>query len=324
VYAKDASRVTLNRIPKSPDQIAQYKNPDNDSRGAWVSSDYTAQGYRPNQMYKIKTPGGAVYEPPPGVCWKNVEAVFKDLVTDGRIWFGKDGNGMPRRKTFLSESAGDSPWTWWDNEEVGHTQEAKKELADIFGDVEAFPTPKPVRLIERIALIASGAGDIVLDSFAGSGTTGHAVLALNHQVETKRLFLLVQQPFDTKDNEAAKLNISQKVTRARITAAIDGYGRGRSRVEGLGGSFTYARVGEPLFSEYRDLGDKLPSYEEIAKYVFYTETSRDIDLKKINTETGFIGATEIGGGTSYYLLYTPNHKEDAEVSTKTLQSLAKK
>jgi adenine-specific DNA-methyltransferase len=123
-------------------------------------------------MYKIKTPGGKTYTPPNGVCWKNVEEVFLALVADNRIWFGKDGNAMPRRKTFLSESEGNQSWTWWTNEEVSHTQEAKKESIALFGDDNVFDTPKPERLLQRIFEIATNPGDWVLDSFGGSGTTG--------------------------------------------------------------------------------------------------------------------------------------------------------
>ncbi len=172
VYAKELEKLKLNKLPKTPEQVAQYKNPDNDSRGPWVSSDYTAQGFRPNQMYKITTPGGAKYVPPTGVCWKNIEPVFLQLVADGRIWFGKDGKGMPRRKTFLSESEGNTAWTWWTNEEVGHTQEAKKESVALFGEENVFGTPKPERLLQRVIALATDEDEIVLDSFAGSGTTG--------------------------------------------------------------------------------------------------------------------------------------------------------
>jgi len=172
VYAKDLAKLKLNKLEKTPEQIATYKNPDNDPRGPWVSSDYTAQGFRPNQMYKIETPGGKTYSPPKGVCWKNVEEVFLELVADNRIWFGKDGNNMPRRKTFLSESEGNQSWTWWTNEEVGHTQEAKKESIALFGEDNVFDTPKPERLLHRVIALASSPSDLVLDSFAGSGTTG--------------------------------------------------------------------------------------------------------------------------------------------------------
>ena len=174
VYAKllDKFKSVAKKIPKSDAQVKAYKNPDNDPRGPWVSSDYTAQGFRPNQMYVIRTPGGVEYTPPTGTCWKNVESVFEKLVLDGRMWFGKDGKSMPRKKTFLEESDGQTPWTWWPNSEVGHTQEAKKEVNEIFSVENTFDTPKPERLLHRIIHIATNPGDLVLDSFAGSGTTG--------------------------------------------------------------------------------------------------------------------------------------------------------
>lgn len=174
VFAKtiDKFKSVVNKMPKTDEQIKQYKNPDNDPRGPWVSSDYTAQGFRPNQMYKITTPGGAEYYPPAGRCWKNIEPVFLELMADGRIWFGKDGKAVPRRKTFLAESEGHNAWTWWPNNEVGHTQEAKKEVNALFGADNTFDTPKPERLLHRIIYLSTNPGDIVLDSFAGSGTTG--------------------------------------------------------------------------------------------------------------------------------------------------------
>ena len=171
VKDKDAFKAIRNKLPLSVEQAASYKNPDNDPRGAWTSSDYTAQGYRPNQMYEITTPGGAKYTPPEGKCWKNIKEVFLQQVADNRIWFGPDGCAMPRRKTFLSEHDGVIPWTWWTNKEVGHSQEAKKEILALFGASNVFDTPKPERLIQRIIHIASNPGDLVLDSFLGSGTT---------------------------------------------------------------------------------------------------------------------------------------------------------
>ncbi|MEP9374288.1 site-specific DNA-methyltransferase [Mesorhizobium sp. KR1-2] len=172
VFAKDASRLAFSQIPRSARQLKGYRNPDGDPRGPWVSSDYSAQGYRPNQMYEIVTPGGARHRPPPGMCWKNTEIVFRQLVAENRIYFGKDEKGVPRRKTFLSENQGISAWSWWDNNEVGHSQEAKKESISLFGAHKAFETPKPERLIKRVLDIATRPGDLVLDSFAGSGTTG--------------------------------------------------------------------------------------------------------------------------------------------------------
>ena len=173
VYAKnrDLFKETRNRIPLTPDQATSYKNPDNDPKGPWASSDFTAQGWRPNQMYEIVTPSGKVVTPPEGRCWRHLEEVYKQLLEGGRLWFGSDGSGVPRKKTYLSESEGIAPWTWWPNKEVGHNQEAKKEIIALFGAQNAFDTPKPERLIQRIIHIASNPGDLVLDSFLGSGTT---------------------------------------------------------------------------------------------------------------------------------------------------------
>lgn len=171
VKNKDSFKEIRNKLPLSEDQAQNYKNPDNDPRGRWTSADYTAQGFRPNQMYETTTPGGTKYTPPEGKCWKNIEEVFLEQVKDNRIWFGADGCGMPRRKTFLSEHEGVIPWTWWTNKEVGHNQEAKRENIALFGAADAFDTPKPERLIQRIIHIASNSGDLILDSFLGSGTT---------------------------------------------------------------------------------------------------------------------------------------------------------
>jgi adenine-specific DNA-methyltransferase len=172
VYALDASAVKFNKMSLSPDQSQTYKNPDNDPRGPWTSNDFTAQGWRPNQMYKITTPGGVVYDPPESRCWGNIESEYLRLRNDNRIWFGKDGKGRPRVKNYLSESEGISSWTWWPNDQVGHNQEAKKEIIELFGASNVFDTPKPERLLERIVALSTNPGNLILDSFAGSGTTG--------------------------------------------------------------------------------------------------------------------------------------------------------
>ncbi len=172
VYAKNASKVAINKLSRSDDQAKNFKNPDNDPRGVWASSDFTAQGWRPNQMYKITSPSGVIFEPPAGRCWGNIESAFEKLKQENRIWFGKGGSARPRVKTFLSEQEGVAAWTWWTNAEVGHNQEAKKEVISLFGADNAFDTPKPERLLRRIIELATNSGELVLDSFAGSGTTG--------------------------------------------------------------------------------------------------------------------------------------------------------
>ena len=171
---------------------------------------------------------------------------------------------------------------------------------------------RSVRLIKKLLELVTEENDVVLDSFAGSGTTAHAVLDLNKEDGGNRKFILVQMPFDTKENEKEKFDICQKITAELVRRVIQGYtytnpkGK-KEKVAGLGASFTYARVGNPLFGEYRDWGKQMPAYEDLAKYIFYTETSRDFDRKVMNEKTGKIGEHY---GTSYYLLYTPDGQED--------------
>jgi len=174
VFSKNIQifKYKLNILEQSEDQRSRYKNPDNDPNGPWISADFMAKGFRPNQMYEIVTPSGKKYVPRTGSCWRNIEPVYKRLLAEGRIWFGKDGGSVPRKKTYLSESEGIAAWTWWPNSEVGHNQEAKKECNALFGTADTFETPKPERLLKRIVHLSTNPGDIVLDSFAGSGTTG--------------------------------------------------------------------------------------------------------------------------------------------------------
>ncbi len=174
MYAKspDHFKAARNRVPITEEQAKIYKNPNNDPHGRWRGIPMTAQGFRTNQMYSITTPTGVVHRPPEGRCWSMIEPEFLKLKNEGRIWFGKDGNSQPNVIRYLTEVEGMVPWTWWPSEEVGHTDEAKKEIHGLFGKVDAFDTPKPERLIERIVNIATNPSDWVLDSFAGSGTTG--------------------------------------------------------------------------------------------------------------------------------------------------------
>lgn len=174
LYAKQADlfKKIRNRVPITEEQAKVYKNPNNHPRGRWRGIPMTAQGYRPNQMYEIFTPSGAVHLPPEGRCWSTIEPQYKKLLDAGRIYFGKDNSSQPNIIRFLDEVEGFVPWTWWPHDEVGHTDEAKKEMHGLFGKADAFITPKPERLLYRVLHIATNPGDLVLDSFAGSGTTG--------------------------------------------------------------------------------------------------------------------------------------------------------
>ena len=207
VYAKSMNSIdeVLRLLPTSEIDADTFKNPDNDPRGPWVSSDFTAPGYRPNQMYEIITPSGYRMTPPEGRCWKNTEDVYNQYLAEGRLWFGADGKGVPRAKTYLSERDGKAIWTWWPNNEVGHTQEATQEVMNLFEKTKCFDYPKPVRLIRRIIQMSTNkeSEDIVLDFFSGSATTAHAVMQLNAEDGGNRRFILVQLPERCNENTDA-------------------------------------------------------------------------------------------------------------------------
>ena len=173
VYSKAADRWVPNLMPRTEKQDRAYRNPDKDIRGPWKPGDLSARNYYSLGTYPITTPSGRVIPGPPNAMfWRVSEAKLKELDADNRIWWGKEGANVPAIKRFLSEvKQGTVPQTWWSYEEVGHTQDAKREVVELFGD-DAFSTPKPERLLQRILHIATNPGDFILDSFAGSGTTG--------------------------------------------------------------------------------------------------------------------------------------------------------
>jgi adenine-specific DNA-methyltransferase len=174
VYGKspDLWKKARNRLPRTEDQAKQYTNNDNDSNGPWRAIPWDAPNLRPNLSYPIKTPAGTTRYPPQGRCWSRTEDQWLEIVKSGLAFFGKSGDGAPAYKQYLKDAAAIVPNTWWPHEEVGHTDEAKKEIYKLFGVDDAFDTPKPERLLQRIIHIATNPGDLVLDSFAGSGTTG--------------------------------------------------------------------------------------------------------------------------------------------------------
>lgn len=172
VYAKDISCCNLNLIERKDEQLKKYKNRDNDPRGPWKAENMTVGPRVESKVYEIITPSGRRVLPPSGRCWLYTKEKFEEMVKDNRIWFGEKGDNVPSVKSFLSEKReGTPPVTWWTREEVGDNQEAKKEIKKINND-QVFDTPKPERLIQRIIHLATNEGDWVLDSFAGSGTTG--------------------------------------------------------------------------------------------------------------------------------------------------------
>jgi adenine-specific DNA-methyltransferase len=171
VYAKNKSAWRPYLLPRTEGNNESYKNPDNDYRGAWMSDNPSVKTYSVNTDFPITTPSGRVVYPPKSRCWRFTKEKFKELVKDNRIWFGRDGNGLPRLKTFLSEvKEGLVSKTIWYRLEVGDNQESKREIKELFRD-DVFSTPKPERLIKRILDLGTKSGDIILDSFLGSGTT---------------------------------------------------------------------------------------------------------------------------------------------------------
>ena len=196
VFGKNADIWFPHKMPRTEKQNQAYKNPDDDPRGLWKSSDLSARNFYSKGTYEITTPSGRVIPgPPPGSYWRVAKEKFLELDKDNRIWWGKDGNNVPSIKRFLSEvSDGIVPQTYWPYEEVGHTQDAKKEIKDIFGGEMPFDTPKPVQLIGRILQLATDSDSIVLDFFSGSATTAHAVMQLNAEDGGHRKFIMVQLP----------------------------------------------------------------------------------------------------------------------------------
>ena len=171
VYAKNKEIWRPNLLPRSDEMNERYKNPDNDPRGPWTSSDMTVRTYNATCDYPITTPSGKIVNPVKGRCWMTNREAFQKLIQENRIWFGLNGDNVPRIKKFLSEvKQGMTPLTIWPYTEVGHNQDAKKEVI-AFNSEDVFATPKPERLIERVLTLASNPGDLVLDSFLGSGTT---------------------------------------------------------------------------------------------------------------------------------------------------------
>ena len=243
--------------------------------------------------------------------WRVSKEEFERLNREGRIWWGVSGNNVPRLKRFLSEvKQGVVPQTIWQHRDVGNTQEAKKELlaiCDFADSTSVFVTPKPMRLLRRILEIATDKDSLVLDSFAGTGTTGHAVLAMNKQDQGNRKFILVEM----------EESICRSVTAQRLTRAINGYAlravasisdrQGQNRrsetaatdgVNGLGGGFRYCALGDQLFDEKGKIGESV-RFADLAAHVFFTETGTPIP-GQVTGKNPFVGEHN---GKAVYLLF---------------------
>ena len=193
-FARNANAAYFNKVETDDKQRATYTNRDNDPRGDWLAVPFHAPNIRPNLTYPITTPSGRVLMPPSGRCWSTTQDQFEELRRDDRIYFGKNGDGMAQRKKFWSErELGMVPWTWWPHDEAGENRGATKEIKDLFDGEVVFSAPKPTRLIQKIIeLVPNEPGDVVLDFFAGSGTTADAVLRWNATGKSPWSFVLVQ------------------------------------------------------------------------------------------------------------------------------------
>ena len=296
VYAKNAEKWRPRLVSRGDKQDKAYKNPDSDPRGLWRADGMSARNAYSEGLYSVTTPSGRVISgPPKGRYWVYSETKYREMDADNRIWWGKDGNNAPAVKRFLTEvKQGVVPQTLWPYDEVGHTQEGKKELVSIidFADSESvFITPKPARLIERILQVSTSPGDLVLDSFAGSGTTGHATLKLNqvaHDKEPRRFILVEMGP-----------KIAREITAERVRRVAQGYKNAKGeKVEGLGGGFRYCELGEPLFDENGKVRETV-SFSDLARHVYFTETGEPLPRERV-TKSPFIGECR---GVGIYLLF---------------------
>lgn len=283
LYAKcpaDRWKHFRNKLPASN---AGYSNLDNDERGEWKSIPFTAQGYRPNQMYKIVTPTGVEHDPPRGRCWAATEPEYLRLRdVENRIYFPKNGNGRPRVKQFIWEQKGLVPMTIWPANEVGDNEDSKKEILELFEDDTPFTTPKPERLIQRILQIATNEGDLVLDSFLGSGTTA----AVAHKMGRRWIGIEM--------GEHARTHCLP-----RLTKVVEGEQGGISPAVGWqgGGGFRFLKLGARAFSEDGSISPQI-RFNDLAAYVWFLETQ--MPYRNGQVRSPVLGIHE---GTACVLLY---------------------
>jgi adenine-specific DNA-methyltransferase len=282
VYARNSDRWLPNLMPRSEKQDKAYKNLDNDARGPWKTSDLSARNFYSKGIYSITTPGGRVIERPPGGnYWRVAEEKFWELDRDNRIWWGRDGNAIPQIKRFLTEvKQGIVPQTFWSYEEVGHTQDAKKEVLAISSS-DVFITPKPERLMQRVLHIASNPGDLVLDSFLGSGTTA----AVAHKMGRRWIGIEMGDHAETH-------------CKPRLDKVITGEPGGISEAVGWtgGGGYRFYRLGAPVFEADGHIADGI-RFATLAAHIWFSETGTPFTNA---AEAPVLGVHE---QTAYALLY---------------------
>lgn len=284
VYAKSINDWQRNLLPRSEELNSSYTNYDNDPRGPWTTNAIQARNYYSLGSYEIVSPSGKIFSPPAGTYWRISEDNFHKLNADGRIWWGKDGQNVPRVKKFLSEAKqGVVPSSMWFHTEVGQNAEAKTEVREIFKESsEIFITPKPERLIQRVLQLATNTEDIVLDSFLGSGTTAAAAHKMN------RRYIGIEMGEHAKTHCVPRL---QKV--------IEGEQGGISKSvkwQGGGGFSFYTLNPEPVFLTNGQIRPDI-KFAPLAAYIWHHETGTG-SLQTMDKP--YLGNYN---GTAYYLLY---------------------
>jgi adenine-specific DNA-methyltransferase len=285
VYAKNGERWVPNPMPRSEKQDKAYKNPDADPRGVWKTSDLSARNPYSLGIYAVLCPSGRVIDgPPKGRYWSIAKNKLEELDEENRIWWGKDGNSTPQLKRFLTDvKQGVVPQTWWHYDEVGHTQDAKKEIVALFGD-DVFGTPKPERLIERVLHIATNPGDLVLDSFLGSGTTA----AVAHKMG--RPWIGIEMGEHARTHCLPRLEKVVAGEAGGISAAVNWSG---------GGGFRFFQLGELVFLAEGGINPEI-RFATLAAWVWYQETRTPWAPGAGSDPTPCLGVHE---GTAVYLLY---------------------
>jgi len=292
-----------NLLPRTEKNDSQYRY--EDEHGVFRISDYTCNksaDERPNLYYSIQNPNTRDHVfPSRSRVWAYSKEKHREHIEKDLLYWGKDGKSsipsLKRYKHLLKNQGKIVPSTWWQHGFAGHTDEAKKEIREILSDADEnsdFITPKPSKLLKRVLQIGSDEDSIILDSFSGSGTTAHAVLSLNQEDGGNRKFILIEME-----------GYAESLTAERVRRVIQGVPKAKDEAlrNGLGGSFSFFELGEPVEMQAILKGDSLPAYEDLARYVFYTATGDEFDPDKVDQERNFIGENK---EFEVYLLYRPD------------------
>lgn len=304
-YSKHKENWQRNLAPRTEKQNKFYKYDDGDGRGKWRPDNVLVKSFSKSGVFGIKNPNtGTLHFPPEGSCYRFNEEKSLTMLDENRFYFGKDGKGKPQLKRYLCDvNQGIVPQTIWKYEEVSHSQGGKKDLNEIISG-NVFDSPKPPQLIEQVIQIACNPEDIILDSFAGSGTTAHAVLNLNKQDGGNRKFILVEME-----------DYANEITAERVKRVAKGYGSAKKKVEGTGGAFDYYELGLPLFDENENLNEAVETVK-IEEYIWFSETRTSATFSNIhskNSEKYLLGKKD---DSVYYFIY-----EKEELTTLDFDAL---